>query len=191
MTERERWIVYPLLFFALGAALRDKFTHTVQTDELRAGRILCEELEVLNTLSAKGVASQSVTVFDPQNLSRPLALLTSTDVRSRNGSSKRLGSLLLTDSDGRELFGLADDQIKTRHISCEGVAVMDPENPNRRLAALGFGAEPGKEGKTERYGILELNNREYNRILGNPLRASQANEAPGTEAKAAPESPQE
>ena len=24
MSERERWIVYPLLFFALGAALRDK-----------------------------------------------------------------------------------------------------------------------------------------------------------------------
>ena len=26
MTERERWIVYPLLFLALGAALRDKLS---------------------------------------------------------------------------------------------------------------------------------------------------------------------
>jgi hypothetical protein len=189
MTERERWIVYPLLLFALGAALRDKFTHSIRTDELRAGRIQCEELEVLNVLSAKGVQSQSVTVFDPKNLSRPLALLTSTEVRGRQGSSKRLGSLLLTDSEGRELFGLADDQIKTRHIVCEGVAVMDPDDPNRTLAALGSGSEPGRDGEPQRYGILALNNREYNRILGNPLRAPEAKEAPDSGEGAAVEAP--
>jgi hypothetical protein len=190
MTERERWIVYPLLLFALGAALRDKFTHSIRTDELRAGRIQCEELEVLNVLSANSVQSQSVTVFDPKNPSRPLALLTSTEVRGQRGSGKRLGSLLLTDSEGRELFGLADDQIKTRHIVCEGVAVMDPDDPNRTLAALGSGSEPGRDGKPQRYGILALNNREYNRILGNPLRAPEAQEAPRAEGAAADEAPQ-
>jgi hypothetical protein len=167
MTERERWIVYPLLFFALGAALRDKFTHTVQTDELRAGRILCDEL----------VASRSVTVYDPQNLARPLAQLTSSKSMAP-GSNKRLGSLLLTDSEGRDMFWLADDQIKTRLIECEGVRVIDPDNPSRTLAALATDASRGKDGKPERYGILALNNREYNRILGNPLPAPAAKPAP-------------
>jgi hypothetical protein len=186
MTERERWIVYPLLFFALGAALRDKFTHTVQTDELRAGRILCEELEVLNGLSAKAVECGSVTVFDPKNQSRPLAVLTSTPVSLPNGANKNLGSLYLTDSDGRELFGLRDDEIRTRVLKCEGVAVMDPERPNRRLAALGYGSRPGKDGKPERYGILELNNRVYNRILGNPVRAPEGKVAANRKDEAAP-----
>lgn len=49
MSERERWIVYPLLFFALGAALRDKFTHEVRTDRLHAGQIVCEELLVTDS----------------------------------------------------------------------------------------------------------------------------------------------
>ena len=31
MTERERWIVYPLLFLALGAALRDKLSEHTKT----------------------------------------------------------------------------------------------------------------------------------------------------------------
>jgi len=42
MTERERWVVYPLLFLALGAALRDKlFDRTITKS------IVCQELTVL------------------------------------------------------------------------------------------------------------------------------------------------
>src|SRR5689334_12039582 len=40
MTELERWIVYPLLFLALGVALRDKFVGTTSRT------IRCEELIV-------------------------------------------------------------------------------------------------------------------------------------------------
>lgn len=40
MTERERWIVYPLLFLALGVALRDKFVGTTSRT------IRCQELIV-------------------------------------------------------------------------------------------------------------------------------------------------
>jgi hypothetical protein len=46
MSERERWIVYPLLFLALGAALRDKLLK-----QTVAKRLICEELYVLD---AKG-----------------------------------------------------------------------------------------------------------------------------------------
>jgi hypothetical protein len=41
MTERERWIVYPLLFLALGAALRDKLS-----EKTISKVILCQELVV-------------------------------------------------------------------------------------------------------------------------------------------------
>jgi hypothetical protein len=194
MNERERWIVYPLLFFALGAALRDKFTHEVRTDRLHAGQIACEELVVLdpekpdrvvakltsnapqrnspnadrygvlalidsegkelcgvtnnqlqvNQIACQNVVSQSVTVVDPQNQTRPLAVLTSATATSADNRSQRLGSLLLTDSDGRELFGLADDQLKMRHIVCEGLTVVDPKDAKRALR-FGFGAGDRKQ----------------------------------------------
>src|SRR6188472_822984 len=41
MTERERWIVYPLLFLALGASLRDKLVDRTVTK-----RIVCQELSI-------------------------------------------------------------------------------------------------------------------------------------------------
>jgi hypothetical protein len=41
MSERERWIVYPLLFLALGASLRDKLF-----DQTMSRRIVCQELIV-------------------------------------------------------------------------------------------------------------------------------------------------
>ena len=49
MTERERWIVYPLLFLALGAALRDKLF-----DQTRTKSLECQEL----TVSAENVGGQ-------------------------------------------------------------------------------------------------------------------------------------
>jgi hypothetical protein len=222
MSERERWIVYPLLFFALGAALRDKFTHQVHTDDLHAGKIWCEELNVIdsekpdrivakltsnspqrgrpdaerfgvfvlidsenkelcgvtnnqlqvNQIACKSVVSQTVTVIDPQNPGKPLALLTSANATAPDGSQRRLGSLLLTDSEGREHFGLADDQIKTRQIICEGITVVDPHNPRRTLAALGSAVDPRSENsdKPQRFGVLALNNQKFNSLLGNPMR---------------------
>jgi hypothetical protein len=41
MTERERWVVYPLLFLALGASLRDKLV-----DQTVTKRIVCQELTI-------------------------------------------------------------------------------------------------------------------------------------------------
>ena len=43
MTERERWVVYPLLFLALGAALRDKLVDRTITKS-----IVCEELTIVD-----------------------------------------------------------------------------------------------------------------------------------------------
>jgi hypothetical protein len=42
MSERERWVVYPLLFLALGAALRDKLIDQTTTKSIK-----CQELLVI------------------------------------------------------------------------------------------------------------------------------------------------
>jgi hypothetical protein len=56
MTDRERWIVYPLVFLTLGIALRNQFLPTRQFGavDLRAGeisaqKIICNDLEVRQT----------------------------------------------------------------------------------------------------------------------------------------------
>ncbi|MCI0332071.1 MAG: hypothetical protein L0228_02445 [Planctomycetes bacterium] len=43
MSERERWVVYPLLFLALGAALRDKLSDRTTTRSIK-----CQELLVID-----------------------------------------------------------------------------------------------------------------------------------------------
>src|SRR4051812_16312725 len=48
MNERERWIVYPLLFLALGVALRDKLVDRTTTKS-----IVCEELSIVDSSSGQ------------------------------------------------------------------------------------------------------------------------------------------
>ncbi len=52
MTTRERWIVYPLLFLALGVALRDKL---VPPDPLRAYAIKVHEIDCDGVIKCDGL----------------------------------------------------------------------------------------------------------------------------------------
>jgi len=225
MNERERWIIYPLLFFALGAALRDKFTQQVTTDRLHAGKIYCEELEVIdsekpdrivaklssnppqrgnpnadrygvfllidsegkelcgvtnNQLQVSRIACNAVTVLDPKNPNRALALLSAQTAAKPDGTTRRLGSLLLTDSEGVRQFGLADDQLVMRQIICEGVAIVNPDNRGQVLAALGSVAvkPEGEDAKSERFGVLALNNEQFGSLHGNPPKRPLENQPP-------------
>jgi hypothetical protein len=223
MSERERWIVYPLIFFALGAALRDKFTQQIRTDSLHAGQITCEKLVVLdseqpdrpvailtssmpqpgsphdnrfgvlvlfdsegkelfgvadNILQVKDVAcqtvqSQQVNVVDPLNPRQVLARLTSATLTAPDKSTRRLGSLLLADNEGQPYFVLVNDQLKMRQVICEGVAIVDPDNHNKILAGLGSTGD-----KSERYGVLALNNQEFGTLTGNPPPSVRQRQAP-------------
>lgn len=236
MNERERWIIYPLLFFALGAALRDKFTQQVTTDRLFAGKILCEELEVIdsekpdrivaklssnppqrgnpnadrygvfllidsegkelcgvtnNQLQVSRIACNAVTVLDPKDPNRALALLSAQTAAKPDGTTRRLGSLLLTDSEGVRQFGLADDQLVMRQIICEGLAVVNPENRSQVLAALGsVPVKPDEEGaKSERFGVLALNNEQFGSLHGNPPKRPLENQPPQEPAEGEDEKP--
>ncbi len=62
MSTRERWIVYPLLFLALGIELRDKMVpcSQIQTAEVMAKQIRCEQLQVGQIFCDRVEAGQSV-----------------------------------------------------------------------------------------------------------------------------------
>jgi hypothetical protein len=220
MSERERWIVYPLLFLALGSAIRDKMLHAVQTGDLQcdrivAGTIVCEGLQVVdaaqphrvvaqlasaeptgpaserqqrfgalvlidsqgqelcsvtnNRLNVRGIVCEDVAVVDPAKPNQFLARLSAATVRSPEGQVRRLGSLLLTDGEGREIFGLADDDLRMRNVRCEGVTITDPTQPRRVLAKLASAPlRTNPEGAVQHVGVLALNNQEFVRVLGLP-----------------------
>jgi hypothetical protein len=46
MTDRERWIVYPLLFLALGAAVKDKIVGFV--DQVKCKSLVCNAVVVVD-----------------------------------------------------------------------------------------------------------------------------------------------
>jgi hypothetical protein len=156
MNERERWIVYPLLFFALGAALRDKFLQRVTTDELIAKRIVCEDL----------------AVRDPAKHDRVVAKLTSNSPPGQQDeNADRFGVLALIDSQGQELCGVTNNALQVRQIGCDElvsqrVAVVDPQNAQRRLALLTSATARLPEGQTRRVGSLLLTDHEGTAIFG-------------------------
>jgi hypothetical protein len=60
MTERERWVVYPLLFLALGAALRDKLV-----DRTIAKSIYCQELAIVDEEPRSGQSAHILARIGP------------------------------------------------------------------------------------------------------------------------------
>src|SRR5690348_6205991 len=102
MNERERWIIYPLLFFALGSALRDKFTQQVTTDRLFAGKIVCEE----------------ISVIDSEKPDRIVAQLTSNPPQRGKPNAERYGVFILRDSEDKELCGFTNNQLQVSRFAC-------------------------------------------------------------------------
>lgn len=142
MSERERWIIYPLLFFALGAGVRDKILQRVEVKE-----IVCESLKVV----------------DRQNPSKPLAEL---GFRRKNDQepsqlADRVGRLRLFNSDGREVCDMTNDVLVDRMVARQ-VLVVDPSR--RPLVLVGTEPVPGGVTRTgdqtvSYQGVIYLNNR--------------------------------
>jgi hypothetical protein len=57
MSDRERWVVYPLLFLALGASLRDKLF-----DRTSSRVIVCQDLQVNGLSEINGALRVNGTV---------------------------------------------------------------------------------------------------------------------------------
>jgi hypothetical protein len=68
MSTRERWIVYPLLFLALGAALRDKMLNKIEVSRLQCdwlqvnGLATCEGQSVCRELIVAGPTGRPAVV---------------------------------------------------------------------------------------------------------------------------------
>ena len=173
MSECERWIIYPLLFFALGAALRDKFLQHVTTKEVVATKIICQEL----------------AITDPKKTDRTVAKLTSgvPEGPQAQQNPNPFGVLYLYDSEGKELCGVTNQVLQVREINCLALKVIDPDNPTRALAALtSAAAAPSKPGGLpRRFGILALNNEKFGRLVGVP--PAEPGDEPAAGAAPAPE----
>ena len=59
MSDRERWIVYPLLFLSLGMSWHDKVTEEFHIKQIRCNRLRCEELIVVGGDDKPQVVLQS------------------------------------------------------------------------------------------------------------------------------------
>jgi hypothetical protein len=145
MSERERWIVYPLIFFALGASVRDKILQRVEAKE-----IICERLSVV----------------DLQNPNIPLAVLGFQRAPSNDPTqlAERVGRLQLADSEGRDVCDIKSDAY-FRHLRTHLLQVSDPQQ-QRPLVTVG--TEPvrvpgalveGQDPTVSYRGVIYLNNR--------------------------------
>jgi hypothetical protein len=102
MTERERWTVYPLLFLALGVALKDKMVRSVNTDEVHAKKVVCSELVVTSPGSNKQVRLASGEVFATGDMKAPALICNAMVIAGANGkeavtaSSNEFGGFVRT-----------------------------------------------------------------------------------------------
>lgn len=142
MSERERWIVYPLLFFALGASIRDKILQRVEAKE-----VYCESLRIVDQQ-------------DPGKLLAELGIRRAIN-NDPTQLADRVGRLRLIDSDGREVCEVAGDMIIDRMVARQ-LLVIDP---NRRpLVLVGTEPVPGMafeaaDPAVSYQGVIYLNNR--------------------------------
>jgi hypothetical protein len=166
MSERERWIVYPLLFFALGAALRDKYTQQVQTDRVHASHITCEE----------------ITIVDPETPDRIVARLGSDPLQATNtAGANRYGVLQLIDVANKNLCTVTNNQLVVGEIGCKGLAVIDPANGKILANLTSAESRTSPTAAPERVGVLLLNNQKFGGVMTappNPKGAAPAEKPP-------------
>ena len=186
MNERERWIVYPLLFFALGASLRDKFLQHVSSKDIECQRLVAKQIE----------CEGAILVLDPENPSRPLVELgrAQPNVGAAARGSRGFGVLVLRDNSGREFCGVINNELFVRRIQCEGVAVVDPDRPTQApLGELTSGeiTPDDPDEAPRKVGLLVLNGQPIWQLFGLPLPGMAPPEAgrprPRNEAPADPE----
>jgi hypothetical protein len=113
MSERERWVVYPLLFLALGAALRDKLFDCTTTRS-----IVCQELTVVDE---QPVGNQPVRV---------LARIGRTQSADAGGPR---GQLLVNGE-----LEVVDEAVVGQQVATVTVAKVGREAPSRGSSAGGY-----------------------------------------------------
>ncbi len=142
MSERERWIVYPLLLFALGASVRDKLMQRVESKEIR-----CESLQIVDQQ-------------DPGNTLAELSFKRAIN-NDPTQLSDRVGALMLHDSDGNVVCDIATDVLVGRLVARQ-LLVVDPQL--RPLIVAATEAQPtlslrDSDPPVSYRGVIYLNNK--------------------------------
>lgn len=144
MSERERWIVYPLIFFALGAAVRDK---------------------ILGRVEAKEIICESVKIVDLQNPTNVLAVLGFQRAPANDPTqlADRVGRLRLVDSEGHQVCDIKSDVYFPR-VRTHLLQVSDPSG--QPLVTVGTEAvlvpgmlNDGEDSTVSYQGVIYLNNK--------------------------------
>jgi len=132
MSDRERWIVYPLLFLALGVSLRDKITRSISDIDTIAGieALQCRRLAIVDaegrTLMRLGAARYQ-----------------------RDGAAHQFGAVDIYSSEGRKFAQLGPV------MRCKALAVDDDDG--KPLAVVGTvdflrGDQPDHAGLIKTFG---------------------------------------
>ncbi len=181
MSERERWIVYPLLLFALGAAIRDKLVQQVESKVIR-----CESLQIIDeqdpTVTLAELSFKRALNNDPTQL------------------SDRVGALQLKDSDGNQVCDVSTDvQVLAGRLVGRQLLVIDPQSKPLVVAATepqpALSLGQGEAGISYQ-GVIYLNNQRLGIRLAPPTNPKppanlppNANPAPGNEAASPAQTP--
>ncbi|MFM8282797.1 MAG: hypothetical protein ACKOCW_04485 [Planctomycetaceae bacterium] len=131
MTSRERWTVYPLVFLALGLAMRAVLVPPERVGEIEAIRVTCRELivvepdgtSVIHAGRVAGAGGGRIELNDADG---------TTAVAIDAGSATESAAIEFFDGDGRTI-----DRLLPAGTMTSPAAVRSP-----RGAAIGEGAAP-------------------------------------------------
>jgi hypothetical protein len=152
MTERERWVVYPLLFLALGVSLRDKLVDRTVTKS-----VVCQELRVVDEDSHGGEPSQDLVRIgrlESTSGAKQAGVMINGRIEIVDGDPAgtppphTLLTIGRTDGDAEIGFAIIDGLINARQYVCNGIPFMPPLRvlPGTGLPSLWRGFQtPGQK----------------------------------------------
>ncbi len=160
MSNRERWIIYPLLFLALGASIRTHvfpsfdrlFTGDLQADDIQvSNRVKCDTLEVTKSILLRGDDGQArIVISDASNRSGQIHIL-GRDGKSiiAMGASKETGAgqIHILGQDGTSAIALGTNEATGSGV----IDVLNSESQLRvRITSLQGGGTIATFGAEER-----------------------------------------
>lgn len=116
MTERERWIVYPLVFLAISVSLKSKFVPStkLEVDQLKAKQItsslILGERASFNELNAPLIHAHQIQVADRQNIPKIILRTLSLPDTDQDDSAKTMGIINLLGQKNQELVTIGGSQ---------------------------------------------------------------------------------
>ena len=115
MTDRERWIVYPLVFLTLGIALRNQFLPTRQfgavdlrAGELRRKKIICNDLEVRQTGTCNQLQCEQFKFNEA--LGKHIRTLGLTECMQLKAGEAECGAMLIINAQGKKVVLAGSDK---------------------------------------------------------------------------------